>query len=68
MRRLAIDCLNCGHTATIAEADLENFGCPPDASLVLVTKRLICSQCQSKAVRAYRYIDDEMQPVFPLAP
>lgn len=66
MRRVAIDCLRCGHTATIAEDDLENLGFSPDASLVLVTKRLICSQCQSKAVRAYRYIDDDSQPLFPL--
>jgi hypothetical protein len=46
------------------ESDLEAFGFAPDSSLVLVTMRLICSKCLSKAVRAYRYIDDELQPVF----
>ncbi len=68
MRRVAIDCLRCGHTATMAESELETFGFASDVSLVLVTKKLICSKCDSKAVRAYRYIDDEMQPMFPLAP
>jgi hypothetical protein len=34
---------------------------------VTVTKRLVCSKCQSRAVRAFRFIDDELQPVFPLA-
>jgi hypothetical protein len=68
MRGIAIDCLNCGHTATMAEEDLENFGYKPDTSLAIVTKRLVCSKCNSKAVRAYRYLDDELQPLFPLAP
>jgi thymidine kinase len=55
----------------MAEAELEQFGVAADASLVLVTKKLVCSKCGSKAVRAYRYIDDELQPVFkgpPVAP
>ena len=52
----------------MAESELETFGFASDVSLVLVTKKLICSKCDSKAVRAYRYIDDEMQPMFPLAP
>ena len=64
MRRVAIDCLNCGHTASMSESELEGLGFTPDVSLVVVTKRLVCSQCESKAVRAYRYIDDDMQPVF----
>lgn len=55
----------------MAEADLEQFGIAADASLVLVTRKLVCSRCRSKAVRAYRYIDDALQPVFqgpPVAP
>jgi hypothetical protein len=68
MRRVAIDCLKCGHTATMAESVLETLGFPSDVSLVLVTKKLICSKCHSKAVRAYRFIDDELQPMFPTAP
>ena len=65
MRRIAIDCLKCGRTATMAESDLETLGFRRDVSLVLVTKKLICSKCESKAVRAYRYIDDELQPLLP---
>jgi hypothetical protein len=71
LKRIAIDCLNCGHTASMAEVELARFGVEPDASLVLVTRKLVCSRCGSKAVRAYRYIDDELQPVFqgpPVAP
>jgi hypothetical protein len=52
----------------MAESDLETLGFAQDASLVLVTKRLICSRCESKAVRACRFIDDDLQPVFPNAP
>lgn len=49
----------------MAESELEAIGFPADASLVLVTKKLICSKCRSKAVRAYRFIDDELQPMLP---
>ena len=51
-----------------AQSDLEKLGFKPDESLVVVTKKLVCSGCQSRAVRAFRYIDDELQPVFPIAP
>ena len=64
MRRVAIDCLRCRHT-TMAESDLETLGFKRGVSLVLVTKKLICSKCESKAVRAYRYIDDELPPMLP---
>ena|GEM_PF-3629890 len=53
------------------EAELETLGFRAGESLVVVTKRLVCSRCHSKAVRAYRYIDDDLQPVFqgpPLVP
>ena len=71
MRASAIDCLNCGHCVSMPEAGLETLGFAVDESLVVVTKRLVCSRCHSKAVRAYRYIDDDVQPVFegpPLVP
>jgi hypothetical protein len=64
--RIAIDCLNCGHCASISEAKLPYFGLKPDTSLVTLTKRLTCKECGSKAVQAYRYIDDADGP--PLAP
>jgi hypothetical protein len=49
----------------MTEQALEDFGCRPDESLVKVTKKLVCSKCGSKAVSAFRYLDDELQPVFP---
>jgi hypothetical protein len=68
MRRIAISCLKCGHHSTMPEAGLEQMGFSADESLVKVTKRLVCSRCHSKAVQAFRYIDDEIQPMFPVAP
>ena len=64
MRAIAIDCLNCGHCVSMPEAELETLGFKADESLVVVTKKLVCSRCHSKAVRAFRYIDDDLQPVF----
>lgn len=58
MKRIAIDCLNCGHFSSMPEEDLEEFGLQADTSLVVLTKRLICKVCGSKAVRAFRYLDD----------
>jgi hypothetical protein len=65
MRRVAISCLQCNHHTSMSEQALEEFGFRPDESLVKVTKKLVCSKCGSKAVSAYRYLDDELQPVFP---
>jgi len=52
----------------MAESDLEDLGFETDVSFVIVTKKLVCSRCNSKAVRAFRYIDDDLQPMFPVAP
>jgi hypothetical protein len=49
----------------MSEDDLVETGFRPDESLVKVTKRLICSRCHSKAVSAYRFVDEELSPVFP---
>lgn len=65
MRRVAISCLQCNHRTSMSEQALEEFGFRPDESLVKGTKKLVCSKCGSKAVSAYRYLDDELQPVFP---
>ena len=63
--RIAIDCLNCGHGASVSEAKLPHFGLEPDTPLVTLTRRLKCRECGSKAVRApIRYVADEA----PLAP
>lgn len=66
MRRVAVSCLSCNHHTTMSEDDLVEMGFRPDESLVKVTKRLICSRCHSKAVSAYRFVDDELSPVFPV--
>jgi hypothetical protein len=64
--RIAIDCLNCGHCSSVAEEKLPYFGLEPDASLVTLSKRLVCKECGSKAVQTYRYSDDGPAP--PLVP
>ena len=63
-RLIAIDCLNCGRCRSIPERQLVNFGWEPGVSLVTLTKRLVCSDCGSKAVRAFRYLDDPDQAQF----
>ncbi len=64
-RRIGIDCLNCGHCTSVAEEKLPYFGLAPDASLVTLTRRLTCKECGSKAVRAFRYVEDEGPPLVP---
>lgn len=49
----------------MSEDDLVEMGFRADESLVKVTKRLFCSRCHGKAISAYRYIDDELQPMLP---
>ena len=65
MRRIAIDCLNCGHVGSMSEAALQDYGFGPDTSLVTLTKKFVCQECGSKAVRAYRY-EDEAPPLAPI--
>lgn len=62
MTRIAIDCLRCGHCTSMAEEKLPDFGLEPRASLVTLSKRLICSQCGSKAVQTFRYVEDPDGP------
>lgn len=66
MSRIAIDCLNCGHCASMAEDELSTHGIAPQGSLVTLSKRLVCRECGSKAVSTYRYVDDDEGP--PLVP
>ena len=65
--RIAIDCLNCGHCSSVSAEKLCYFGLSPDVSLAQLTKRLICKECGSKAVKAVRYIEDA-PAVVPKAP
>lgn len=52
---IAIRCLRCGHAASIAEADLPDFGFKPDAPIALVSKRFKWRECGSRASEAHRY-------------
>ena len=57
----------------MAETQLQEFGLETNTSLVVLTKKLICRVCGSKAVRAFRFEDDgEQREVIqespPLAP
>jgi hypothetical protein len=66
VRRIAVDCLKCGHCGSLSEDALLQYGLPPDAPLATLTKRLTCKECGSRAVRAFRYMEDEEGP--PLVP
>jgi len=61
---IVIECLHCGHAARLHEDDLNKFGEVPGASLTSLAKRLICRECKSSSVRAYRRIDNDT----PLSP
>ena len=64
-KRIAIDCLSCGHCASLSEEKLPYFGLAPDSSLVLLTKRLTCKECGSRSVSTFRYEDDDGPPLVP---
>lgn len=46
---VAVECLQCGHTSTLADE-----GGYADLPLVELTRRLRCSDCGSRAVKAAR--------------
>ena len=45
--RIAIDCLSCGHCASLSEEQLQQHGFEPGGSLVTLSKRLVCRECGS---------------------
>ena len=45
--RILVECLNCGHRATVGR-ELDAM------PLVQLTRRLLCSECGSRAVKAAR--------------
>ena len=47
--RVAVECLNCGRSSTLGDD-----AAPDDLPLVQLTKRLRCSECGSRAVKAAR--------------
>ena len=55
MKRIAIECLTCGHCTSISEERLKAFGLSPDAPIAKFIRRLTCTECGSHSVRAYRY-------------
>jgi hypothetical protein len=63
--RIAIDCLKCGHATSVSEDKLPYFGLEPGASLVTLTKRLVCKECGSKSVQTFRYEEEEGPPLVP---
>ena len=63
-QRIAIECLTCGHCGSLAAAELARFGLQEDASLVVLSRRLVCQECGSRSTRAFRYDPDGP----PLAP
>ena len=56
--RIAIDCLNCGHCTSVSQDQLSRFGLDPNVTLVTLSKRLVCKECGSKAVRVFRTVED----------
>jgi hypothetical protein len=64
--RIAIDCLKCGHCASVSEDKLPFFGLEPNSSLVTLSKRLVCKKCGSKSVQTFRYVEDTDGP--PMVP
>ena len=62
MPRTAIDCPNCQHLTHRSRKGFAAYGLEPDASLVILTERLGCTRCRSRAVVAYRYVEDDMAP------
>ncbi len=57
---IVITCLHCGHAALLHEPDLKKYGEEPGAALGPLAHRLICKECKSARVRAYRRIDNRM--------
>ena len=55
MKRIAVECLSCGHCSSFPEERLKAFGVSPDAPIAKFIKRLTCIECGSHSVRAYRY-------------
>ena len=54
------------HCTSMAEEKLPEFALEPKASLVTLTKRLVCTKCGSRSVQSYRYVEDlDGQPLVP---
>jgi hypothetical protein len=51
---IRIDCLRCSHSGTLKERELGQYGEKPGAPIAAFVKRLVCRNCGSHSVRAYR--------------
>ena len=52
--RIVVQCLHCGHCGTIRESDLPSYGEQPGAPIARFVKRLVCRECGSHSVKAFR--------------
>jgi RNase P subunit RPR2 len=52
--RICVQCLRCGHSGTIRESDLPRHGEEPGAPIARFVKRLVCQECGSHSVKAFR--------------
>ena len=56
---LCVECLSCGHRGRIQPAELQRGRNADEmTSLVAVTRRLFCSVCKSRAVKAFIPLND----------
>jgi hypothetical protein len=53
-QHIVIECLHCGHCASMSESVLPDYGVRPDAPIASFIKRLTCIECGSGSVKAYR--------------
>ena len=51
---------------SVSEDELQLFGLETNASLVTLSRRLVCKKCGSKSVQTFRYIEDpDGAPIVP---
>jgi len=59
MAVVVVECLRCGHRGKLTAAELESHGLGDDTSLVLITRRLVCQDCGSRSIKAFRRDDGD---------
>ena len=52
--RICVQCLRCGHGGAIREDELPSHGEAPGAPIARFVKRLVCQECGSHSVKAFR--------------
>jgi hypothetical protein len=55
---ICIECLRCRHRGIVDALTLQQHGLTPDVSLAVLSRRLVCQACGSKAVRVTRGTPD----------